>query len=350
MKKLSKKFIAFCMVFLLSVMLVGGLRSSAVNAATIKISSRSITLIKGQSKTLKVSGTKKKVTWTTNKKSVAVVSSKGKVTAKKKGTATITAKVAGKKLKCKVTVEQPRLSKSYIVLTTGGTRQLSLKGTSQKVKWSTKKSSIATVTSKGLVKGVKAGETTITATVSGKKYSCDVKVISLEKNYEKLKSYILKKGKVDDNGDSYIQYRMQQEDVEEDELELIKITYVTDSDQYKFEYYIETREKEDEARISCVMYVNVLNSTTADVNVELYDNTEGTITGKAKFNAAKWDLMDELTDKFIVTSTNSKYKTKELQEECDYYFTMAALVWDSYLDSKVNMGLEDLGLLRFLEE
>ena len=309
MKKLSKKFIAFCMVFLLSVMLVGGLRSSAVNAATIKISSRSITLIKGQSKTLKVSGTKKKVTWTTNKKSVAVVSSKGKVTAKKKGTATITAKVAGKKLKCKVTVEQPRLSKSYIVLTTGGTRQLSLKGTSQKVKWSTKKSSIATVTSKGLVKGVKAGETTITATVSGKKYSCDVKVISLEKNYEKLKSYILKKGKVDDNGDSYIQYRMQQEDVEEDELEL-----------------------------------------TADVNAELYDNTEGTITGKAKFNAAKWDLMDELTDKFIVTSTNSKYKTKELQEECDYYFTMAALVWDSYLDSKVNMGLEDLGFLRFLEE
>lgn len=99
----------------------------------------------------------------------------------------------------------------------------------------------------------------------------------------------MKKGKVDDNGDSYIQYRMQQEDVEEDELELIKITYVTDSDQYKFEYYIETREKEDEARISCVMYVNVLNSTTADVNVELYDNTEGTITGKAKFNAAKWD-------------------------------------------------------------
>lgn len=76
-------------------------------AATVKISAQKKTLTVGKSFTLKITGTKKKVTWSTSKKSVATVSSKGKVTAKKAGTATITAKVDGKKYTCKVTVKNP---------------------------------------------------------------------------------------------------------------------------------------------------------------------------------------------------------------------------------------------------
>lgn len=74
-------------------------------SAAIKISNRSITLVSGQKKTLKITGTKKKVKWTTSKKSVATVTQTGVVTAKKKGTATITAKVGSKKYTCKVTVK-----------------------------------------------------------------------------------------------------------------------------------------------------------------------------------------------------------------------------------------------------
>ena len=65
--------------------------------AAVKISKKSVTLIKGQTTVLKITGTKNKVAWSSNKKSVAVVSNKGKVTAKKKGSATITAKVGKKK-------------------------------------------------------------------------------------------------------------------------------------------------------------------------------------------------------------------------------------------------------------
>lgn len=65
-----------------------------------------VKLKKGSSKTLKVVGSRLKKTWTSSKKSVATVSSSGKVKAKKAGTATITCKLSnGKKYKCKVIVK-----------------------------------------------------------------------------------------------------------------------------------------------------------------------------------------------------------------------------------------------------
>lgn len=75
-----------------------------VEAATIKISSKRLTLKIGKRKVLKISGTNKKVTWKSNKKSVATVSSIGKVTARAAGKAHITATVGKKKYTCIVTV------------------------------------------------------------------------------------------------------------------------------------------------------------------------------------------------------------------------------------------------------
>lgn len=77
-------------------------------AATVKISKKKATLIKGQTLKLKITGTKTKVKWSSSKKSVATVSSKGVVKAKKKGTATITAKVGKKKYKCVITVKNKK--------------------------------------------------------------------------------------------------------------------------------------------------------------------------------------------------------------------------------------------------
>ena len=70
------------------------------------MSKSSLTLYVGKSSTLKVSGTKSKVKWSSSNKSVATVTSKGKVTAKQAGSATISAKVGKKTLKCKVTVKE----------------------------------------------------------------------------------------------------------------------------------------------------------------------------------------------------------------------------------------------------
>jgi hypothetical protein len=82
-----------------------------VEAASVKLNKTSITLGVGSTYTLKVKGTSKKVTWSSSDKSIAKVNSKGKVTAVKKGTVTITAKVGNKKYKCKVKVNKtPKLT------------------------------------------------------------------------------------------------------------------------------------------------------------------------------------------------------------------------------------------------
>lgn len=79
--------------------------------AAVKINKTTKSLAVGQTYQLKVSGTSKKVTWSTSNKKVVTVTSKGKICAKKAGTATVTAKVGSKKYKCKVTVK--RNYKSY---------------------------------------------------------------------------------------------------------------------------------------------------------------------------------------------------------------------------------------------
>lgn len=80
--------------------------NEVVQAASVKLSKSSLTLDVGKSATLKVNGTKSKVKWSSSNKSVATVTTKGKVTAKQAGSATITAKVGKKTLKCKVTAKE----------------------------------------------------------------------------------------------------------------------------------------------------------------------------------------------------------------------------------------------------
>ena len=77
-----------------------------VQAASIKLNKTSLTIYTGKTSTLKVIGTSKKVTWSTSNKNVATVSSKGTVSAKSPGKATITARISNKNLKCNVTVKE----------------------------------------------------------------------------------------------------------------------------------------------------------------------------------------------------------------------------------------------------
>lgn len=168
MKK-QKRIVATLIIALLCLMI-----SMPVNAAT-KISKSKATLIKGQTLQLKVTGTKSQAKWSSSKKSVATVSVKGKVTAKKKGAATITAKIGKKKYTCKVTVESPALSKKSVTINAGKSTTIKLNGTKQKVTWKTSNSKVATVKN-GKITGKSAGTATITATVLKKKYTCKVTV------------------------------------------------------------------------------------------------------------------------------------------------------------------------------
>lgn len=144
-------------------------------ASKVKLN-KSTTIYVGKTETLKISGTSKTVKWTTSNKNVATVSSKGKVTAKKTGTTTITAKVSGKSYKCKVTIKNPSLNKSKATLKEGKTITLKLTGATAK-KYTSSNKNVATVNNSGKITAKKAGTTTITCTDSNKKtYKCKISV------------------------------------------------------------------------------------------------------------------------------------------------------------------------------
>ena len=77
-----------------------------VNAASIRMNKKKVTMKVGQKVQLKVKGSKAKVKWSSNKKTVASVTKSGRVFAKKVGKAKISAKVGTKKLICKVIVKK----------------------------------------------------------------------------------------------------------------------------------------------------------------------------------------------------------------------------------------------------
>ena len=84
--------------------LSSSLFTTKAEAATIKLNLTGTVIPAGMYKKLSVSGTTKKVSWSSSNKTIAAVSSSGVVTARKTGTAIITAKVTGKTLRCRVTV------------------------------------------------------------------------------------------------------------------------------------------------------------------------------------------------------------------------------------------------------
>lgn len=108
----------FQAVFLALVLVLGAIplvpAKEAEAAKKMKLSKTKLSLKVGKTKRLTVKNKKKKakVTWSTSKKKVAIVSKKGVVKAKKAGKATITAKVKYKKtikkLKCRVTVTKAK--------------------------------------------------------------------------------------------------------------------------------------------------------------------------------------------------------------------------------------------------
>ena len=101
MKKSIIRALSVCLVFMLVLSVVP---MQAQAKTKVKINKTKATIYVGKTTTLKITGTNKKIKWSSSNKKIATVSSKGKVTAKKKGTATITAVLGNVQVKCKVKV------------------------------------------------------------------------------------------------------------------------------------------------------------------------------------------------------------------------------------------------------
>ena len=119
-------------------------------------------------------GASQRVKWSTSSSSIVKVSSSGVLTARKRGTATITATARNTKVKatCTVTVidsdvpDSIDIGAASMTMNRFETHQLtalvSPSAANQKVKWKTSKSSVVKVSSDGLLTARKAGTATIT--------------------------------------------------------------------------------------------------------------------------------------------------------------------------------------------
>ena len=141
---------------------------------TVTLNKKTVTVYKGKTTTLKANVTGAdalKVTFTSSNPKVASVNkTTGKVTAKAKGTAVITAKCGDVKATCKVTVKNPTLtlSKTSVSVKVGKTTKITAKAApSGKVTYKSGNKKIATVSSNGTIKGIKKGTAKITVTCNG---------------------------------------------------------------------------------------------------------------------------------------------------------------------------------------
>lgn len=205
-RSMQKKIVAFFLTLIMLTLTVT--TKETVKAENVYLNYSWYTITAGGSFNIKVIGTSKKVKWSSSNKKIATVNKKGKVKARKAGKVTITAKVSGKKYKCKVTVKKNpnyqvktfsgrainvsalKLDKNKVAYDTSGksdavyisnergTFQLKLLNNKKKVKWKTSNSKVATV-NEGKVTAVSKGKCKITAIVGKKRYKCSVTITDL---------------------------------------------------------------------------------------------------------------------------------------------------------------------------
>lgn len=171
----------FCMVSMLFLFMNHPLTTYASsNLGFVVLDSYSKTLkIGDEFYLIAITSNGKKPTFTSSNSKVASVNTYGKITAKKAGTAKITAKIKNGEASCtvKVTKTTIRLSTGSILLENGYTARLAARTSNgHPVTYRSGKRSIATVDERGLITAKKPGTTTITVKADQTTASCHVTV------------------------------------------------------------------------------------------------------------------------------------------------------------------------------
>lgn len=166
-----------------------------IEVESIELSDRSLNLTEGGTATLVATvkpdnASDKTVIWNSSDNSIVSVSSTGLVNALKVGSVTVTASCGGKSATCSITVTSKtipvtgvELSPTALSLTEGGKATLTAtvlpgNATDKGLTWKSSDSSIASVSSEGVVTAIKEGRATITVTTidGGKTATCSVVV------------------------------------------------------------------------------------------------------------------------------------------------------------------------------
>ena len=187
MKKFFKTLAIILCLTMTTPSVVSDIGVETVEAATnIKLNCTKKTMYVGDTFKLKISGTKKKVKWSSSDKRIATVSSKGVVKGIKEGDAKIITVVSGKKYTCIVKVKNVasqsiELDKTKIECVVGENAKIKAtvlpsNTTDKTLQWSTGDESIVKVDSKGKVTGISSGETMLFVTNGNCTASCPITV------------------------------------------------------------------------------------------------------------------------------------------------------------------------------
>ena len=397
MKKWKKILISLMTVFVLAMLpaestILPG--TVCVTEAAPRISSSKLTLIKGQSRTLKITGLKKgqKITWKSSNSKIVAVNKAGKLQAKAKGSATITGTVSKRRYTCKVTVQAPKLNKTAVTLKVGQTYQLKLSGTNQKITWKSSNSKIVTVNKAGKLIAKSAGNATVTAQVNGIRFVCKVKIqkkaapakpaptaapakpaptaapakptpTTAPKPGIKLKNHILSKGKKDSDGSVKIELNTHDESKKIDmDLgglgsssssmqvsvdEYRSITYIPKTNSFKFYFRFSSH---DDLK-SDITLTFPMNSTAASLNFYFYmsilpDDESGTLIATMSSSAPLSAIRNESSNlSFHFQKLTDPYEVltqKDASEIANDTLDMAIPYWADLLNGS-GITLRSLG-------
>lgn len=397
MKKWKKILISLMTVFVLamfpaeSAILPG---TVCVTDAAPRINSSKLTMIKGQSITLKITGLKKgqKITWKSSNSKIVAVNKAGKLQAKAKGSATITGTVSKRKYTCKVTVQAPKLNKTAVTLKVGQTYQLKLSGTNQKITWKSSNSKIVTVNKADKLIAKSAENATVTAQVNGIRFVCKVKIqkkaapakpaptatpakpaptaapakptpTTAPKPGIKLKNYILSKGKKASDGSVKIELNTHDESKKVDmDLgglgsssssmqvsvdEYRSITYIPKTNSFKFYF----RFSSHDTLKSDITLTFPMNSTAASLNFYFYmsilpDDESGTLIATMSSSAPLSAIRNESSNlSFHFQKLTDPYEVltqKDASEIANDTLDMAIPYWADLLKGS-GITLRSLG-------
>ena len=397
MKKWKKILISLMTVFVLAMLpaesaILPG--TVCVTEAAPRISSSKLTMIKGQSRTLKITGLKKgqKITWKSSNSKIVAVNKAGKLQAKAKGSATITGTVSKRRYTCKVTVQAPKLNKTAVTLKVGQTYQLKLSGTNQKITWKSSNSKIVTVNKAGKLSARSAGNATVTAQVNGIRFVCKVKIqkkaapakpaptaapakpaptaapakptpTTAPKPGIKLKNHILSKGKKASDGSVKIELNTHDESKKVDmDLgglgsssssmqvsvdEYRSITYIPKNNSFKFYFRFSSHDNLK----SDITLTFPMNSTAASLNFYFYmsilpDDESGTLIATMSSSAPLSAIRNESSNlSFHFQKLTDPYEVltqKDASEIANDTLDMAIPYWTDLLKGS-GITLRSLG-------
>lgn len=290
-------------------------------------------------KTVKNITGSKNVTFTDTKVSTGVSYTYTVRAYRKSGKNTIWSRYNEKGLTAIAGLNYITLNKTSLTLAPKKTYTLKIKGTSLKPSWKSSNTNVVKITSAGKITAVKTGTAVITATLGGRKFTCKVTVKNptsantrLTQNYSKLKKYISQKGKYTEDGNQFINVKVDKEST-------LMIGYLKKED--KIDIGMMLSMPSDGILVGLDIIGNCVKSDTVNVKSALSTNEVFLlVTSSTKASAYKGQNLTFLY-------TNGKKAMTDLQDSSNIMMKATMKVANDYLKKNLNLTMKDLGFTAY---